>query len=313
MPDQESVSFDIDPRSVLGAIKQMNSAMEGYEKGSTSANANLQKAIERTSDLLLKVNDRSRTSMERLTQSIEKQAAAYGKTNAERMVAERDRIIKKLGDEKGMIDRVNESYAKMLAADAAGQGAAGIESMGYAAQQSKASLALMGEEIGIHIPRQLRTFITMLPGVGQALDVSFKAVAIIALIAVIYEAVKKVLEFRKALDDLHTAAEKNAAEFDRFADSQKLANLELKTTNDQLENAIAKLQHKPENNLKIAVDEAATAALNLSERMDKSLRSFAELAQKNAPGMFAEILGRQQGTKDITELIQGERYVNPIL
>ena len=75
MPDQESVSFDIDPRSVLGAIKQMNSAMEGYEKGSTSANANLQKAIERTSDLLLKVNDRSRTSMERLTQSIEKQAA----------------------------------------------------------------------------------------------------------------------------------------------------------------------------------------------------------------------------------------------
>src|ERR1039457_185912 len=306
MPDQESVSFDIDPRSVLGAIKQMNSAMESYEKGSTSANANLQKAIERTSDLLLKVNDRSRTSMERLTQSIEKQAAAYGKTNAERMVAERDRIIKKLGDEKGMIDRVNASYAKMLAADAASQGAAGIQSMGFAAQQSKASLAWMGEEIGVHIPRQLRTFITTLPGVGQALDVSFKAVAIIALIAVIYEAVKKVLEFRKALDDLHTAAEKNAAEFDRFADSQKLANLELKTTNDQLENAIAKLQHKPENNLKIAIDEAATAALNLSERMDKSLRSFAELAQKNAPGMFAEILGRQQGTKDITELIQGK-------
>ena len=129
----------------------------------------------------------------------------------------------------------------MLASDAAGQGAAGIQGMGYAAQQSKASLALMGEEMGLHIPRQLRTFITMLPGVGQALDVSFKAVAIIALIAVIYEAVKKVLEFRKALDDLHTAAEKNAAEFDRFADSQKLANLELKTTNDQLENAIAKL------------------------------------------------------------------------
>ena len=51
------------------------------------------------------------------------------------------------------------------------------------------ALALMGEEIGVHIPRQLRTFITMLPGVGQALDVSFKAVAIIALIAVIYEAV----------------------------------------------------------------------------------------------------------------------------
>src|ERR1039458_9228577 len=60
MPDQESVSFDIDPRSVLGAIKQMNAAMESYEKGSTSANTNLQKAIERTSDILLNVNDRAR-------------------------------------------------------------------------------------------------------------------------------------------------------------------------------------------------------------------------------------------------------------
>ena len=40
MPDQEQVSFDIDPRSVLGAIKQMNSAMEGYEKTHGSANEN---------------------------------------------------------------------------------------------------------------------------------------------------------------------------------------------------------------------------------------------------------------------------------
>jgi len=38
-------------------------------------------------DMLLKVSDRSRSSMERLTQSIEKQAAAYGKTGIERMIA----------------------------------------------------------------------------------------------------------------------------------------------------------------------------------------------------------------------------------
>src|ERR1017187_10767 len=306
MPDQESIQFDVDPRSVLGAIKQMNAAMESMEKGSTSANAAMQKAIERTSDILLKVNDRSRTSMDRLVQSIEKQAAAYGRTNAERMVAERDRIIKKLGDEQGMIERVNTAYAKMLASDATGRASAGIEKLGASASESKASLALMGEEVGLHIPRHLRTFITMLPGVGQALEASFKAVAVIALIAVIYEAVKKVLELRKAIEDMHVAAERSAAEFARFTDSQKLANLELRTTNDQLENAIAKLQHRPENNLKIAIDEAATAAQNLSDRMDKSLPSVAELAQKNAPGTFAQIVGRQAGTKDISDLIQGK-------
>src|ERR1035438_4951154 len=258
MPDQEQVAFDIDSRSVLGAIKQMNAAMEGYEKTHGSANEKMQKAIDRTADLLLKVNDRSRSSMERLTQSIEKQAAAYGRTNAERMVAERDRIIKKLGDEQGMIERVNAAYAKMLASDATGRASAGIEKLGASASESKASLALMGEEVGLHIPRHLRTFITMLPGVGQALEASFKAVAVIALIAVINKAVKKVLELRKAIVEMHVAAERSAAEFERFTDSQKLANLELKTTNDQLENAIAKLQHKPENNLKIAIDEAAT-------------------------------------------------------
>src|ERR1035438_3640816 len=123
MPDQESIVLEIDPRSVLTAIKQANQAVEGWEKGTVGAGERMQKSLERMGEMLLKVNDRSRSSMERLTQSIEKQAAAYGKTNAERMVAERDRIIKKLGDEKGMIDRVNESYAKMLAADAAGQGA----------------------------------------------------------------------------------------------------------------------------------------------------------------------------------------------
>src|ERR1017187_7167217 len=244
MPDQESIQFDVDPRSVLGAIKQMNAAMESMEKGSTSANAAMQKAIERTSDILLKVNDRSRTSMDRLVQSIEKQAAAYGRTNAERMVAERDRIIKKLGDEQGMIERVNTAYAKMLASDATGRASAGIETMGASAHEAKASLALMGEEVGLHIPRHLRTFITMLPGVGQALEASFKAVAVIALIAVIYEAVKKVLELRKAIEDMHVAAERSAAEFARFNDSQKLANDELKVTNDRLENAIAKLAHK---------------------------------------------------------------------
>ena len=44
--------------------------------------------------------------MERLTTSIERQAAAYGKSGVERLAAERDRLIKKLGDEQGMVERV---------------------------------------------------------------------------------------------------------------------------------------------------------------------------------------------------------------
>src|SRR5579859_1358601 len=114
MPDQESVELEVDPRSVLSAIKQANSAVEGWEKQVIGSGDRMQKSLERMADMLLKMNDRSRSSMERLTQSIEKQAAAYGKTGVERLVADRDRLIKKLGDEQGMIDRVTAAYAKMI-------------------------------------------------------------------------------------------------------------------------------------------------------------------------------------------------------
>jgi hypothetical protein len=114
MPDQESIVLDVDPRSVLTAIKQANQAVEGWEKQTIGSGDKMQKSLERMADMLLKMNDRSRSSMERLTQSIEKQAAAYGKTGVDRLIADRDRIIKKLGDEQGMIDRVTASYAKMI-------------------------------------------------------------------------------------------------------------------------------------------------------------------------------------------------------
>ena len=45
-------------------------------------------------DMLLKINDPSRSSTERLTQSTEKQAAAYGETGVERLITDRDRLLR---------------------------------------------------------------------------------------------------------------------------------------------------------------------------------------------------------------------------
>ncbi len=164
----------------------------------------------------------------------------------------------------------------------------------------------MGEEIGVHIPRHIRGFITMLPGVGNALDSAFKAVAVIALIAVIYEVVKKVVELREAFEQMHLAAERAAGEFERFNDAQKLANAELALTNARLENAIAKLEHKPENRLKEAILEADVAAQSLADKLEKAMHSFADLVVKNAPGTFAQIVGGRQDTKDIAEYLVGK-------
>jgi len=113
--DEESIVLDVDPRSVLAAIKQANTAVEGWKKGTVGAGKRMQKSpvrpaqvrvcagtprsgiqrahsvqwFERMAEMLLKVNDRSRSSMERLTQCVEKQADTYGKTGVDRLIVER--------------------------------------------------------------------------------------------------------------------------------------------------------------------------------------------------------------------------------
>src|SRR5579884_3630080 len=128
--DQESIVLEIDPRSVLSAIKQANTAVEGWETGTAGAGERMQKSLERMSEMLIKVNDRSRSSLERLTQSIEKQAAAYGKTGVDRLIAERDRLIRKLADEQGMVDRVTKAYNQMIEVEKKRGEGGGIESFG---------------------------------------------------------------------------------------------------------------------------------------------------------------------------------------
>jgi hypothetical protein len=292
VPDQESIVLEIDPRSVLSAIKQANQAVEGWEKGTAGAGERMQKSLERMSEMLIKLNDRSRNSMERLTQSIEKQAAAYGKTGVERLVAERERLIKKLGDEQQMVDRVRAAYEKMIAVEQnAGGGGTGFSAR-YAffgvkdlmEGRTKFAIAEAANEL-----MRLR---------GTALAIGGTVAGVAALGIAAYEVAKKLREIREE-------PERVAAEFARLTGATKTANDELRVANDRLENSIAKLEHRPQNNLKLAIDEAAVAADHLSEKMDKALRSFAEVTVKNAPGVFASILG-QAGTDDIVKLIQGK-------
>ncbi len=78
--------------------------------------------------MLIKINDKSRSSMERLT------AAPYGKTGVDKLIAERDRLIKKLGYEQCMVDRVRAAYEKMIAVEEKKNGG-GAEAFGKQIEQ----------------------------------------------------------------------------------------------------------------------------------------------------------------------------------
>ncbi len=65
----------------------------------------------------------------------------------------------------------------------------------FSMQEAKGSLALISEEMGVKIPRHIRGFIADMPGVGQALNAAFSAVALFVVVQLLVEATQKLTEF----------------------------------------------------------------------------------------------------------------------
>ncbi len=99
----EVISFEIDSKPAEASAKKGNAALDSMEKKAAG-----------TGDIIVRTFDRSRSSIERLTASIEKQAQAYGKTGVDKLIGQRDQMIQRLGNEKTAVDRVIASYEKML-------------------------------------------------------------------------------------------------------------------------------------------------------------------------------------------------------
>jgi hypothetical protein len=131
MPDREGLTFEIDPRNVVAALAQFNKGIQQTEKGAVGAEETLKGAFQRVSDLLLRVNDRSLKSMESLTRAAEKQAAVYGRSGVERLMASRDQLIKQLGDQKDKIDRVTAAYERMIKQEERSEGFQGASQKAF--------------------------------------------------------------------------------------------------------------------------------------------------------------------------------------
>jgi hypothetical protein len=111
----------------------------------------------------------------------------------------------------GSFTAVTSSAAEagVAAQQAGSQIAAGMQKADFSMREAKASMALMGEEIGVRIPRHIRGFVAELPGVGAAMNVAFSGFAIIGIIEVLVEAGKKVYEFSKSLSELSKEEQKH--------------------------------------------------------------------------------------------------------
>lgn len=113
MPNQDlDISFD--PSSLISKFKELQKAWNDVEKGVTGAGARMDAAVQGFSNSVVKSTSRAEQAQARYVRSIEAQAQAFGKTGVDRLVAQRDSIIKKLGQEEALIKRVTAAYDRMI-------------------------------------------------------------------------------------------------------------------------------------------------------------------------------------------------------
>jgi hypothetical protein len=133
--EQIVIEIDSDP-AVQGAAKG-NAALDAIGKKADEITAKIGKAAEAQGGLVVRTSDKSRNSVERLILSYEKMNATFGQSPMEKVIADHDRLVGRLKNETGAIDRANESFAKRVSA----MNAATAASEREAAAAEKAALA----------------------------------------------------------------------------------------------------------------------------------------------------------------------------
>ena len=115
MPDNsEVITLEIDERPALQSTGKANAALDAYEKRAATAGEGVSRSFESTGERIIRVSDRSRASVERLVASAEKRASFAGKSDTERLIAEREQLVKRLGGDEAAVGRVTKAFQTLL-------------------------------------------------------------------------------------------------------------------------------------------------------------------------------------------------------
>lgn len=138
--------------------------------------------------------------------------------------------------------------------------------------------------------RAVERFLTNVLPLGPALQAAFPVIGAVAFLGLVTELTKKANEFFR---DIREAPQRIATAFNASNAGLRLTNAELQVTNDRLENDIAKLEGKRQNNLKLALDEAVASAAKLGVELDKDLESLHKLIAEDSRNWFQRLIGSE--------------------
>ena len=78
---------------VTPVVNKANAGLDSFEKKAESSNLKV-----------IRITDQTRTSIQRLITSLEKQAEMYGKSGVDRLIAQRDSLLQRYAKEPPAID-----------------------------------------------------------------------------------------------------------------------------------------------------------------------------------------------------------------
>src|SRR5580693_10052915 len=85
-------------------VDKANAGFDRFEKQAESSHGKV-----------IRISDQTRTSVQRLITSLEKQAETYGKSGVDRLITQRDQLLQRYNREPQAIDAITKSYEKMIA------------------------------------------------------------------------------------------------------------------------------------------------------------------------------------------------------
>jgi hypothetical protein len=149
-------------------------------------------------------------------------------------------------------------------------------------QAAKAEVQVLGQELGVHLPRAAKTFLASIPGVSRALSSAFAATAVVALGVAAFQMGAKFVE---ATQKARQSAKEISDAFEEMHEKASVTNSEMAVTNAKLDEQIAKLSGTRVNNLALELAESRLEADKLLASLTSANKASDEALKKNESGV----------------------------
>jgi hypothetical protein len=155
-------------------------------------------------------------------------------------------------------------------------------------QAASASIRLIEGDLARNV-RAVERFITTIPGMGRALQAIFPMVGAAATVGILARMGEAAYKTAHELGQIRNVANDS---FGKLNESGLMAADTLRVTNDKIEQQIALMEHKPVNEMALALDEARVRADQLATSLNNDYEQFKKIIEQTQSGMWSKLFNK---------------------